>query len=476
MSNGDTRSQATLIYCRWNLNIKMLSFNWDALAQKQTLRSVTIRCPSERVPSPIYNVPGMPNLKSLTITQMDPLCYPDNFQTLLHESLGLEHLKMHWSSRMRRERETSVNLNMYFGRIFASNTKLRLKSIAMQNLYCLGHEGNFLGMYNADSLEEMTAIDSTGGADDDGNMAFVAQPPKRLAPMPKLRFLRGNKVSSSHCGRLAKMAPLQEYYLLSGRELKELETPSSSRAGSIASPGSQISASHRGSLYDGPRSVDGTPQSIADTKSSPGSTGNPFSSGSTTGTAVSSDAPVIKLSRLYLDNVTRYHGRSLTRLLLLPQWRFTREELRQLTSSCVALRQLGIGVQDSSFETLQLIVPHMPHLWALRILDAPKEWGHSEDMHDSMDAEDAWYEEKISDQTWQSGWDDLRWLGLGSLVFELLDPEKVRHRPGDDSGGVDSSEDEMDADSNRRRRVARRPLTSVKEVEIWRMDRKQVVF
>ena len=375
---------------------------------------------------------------------------------------------------MRRERETSVNLNMYFGRIYASPRKMKLKSIAMQNLYSLGHEGNFLGMYDPLYLEEMTAIDAAGGADDDGNMAFVVSPPKRLAPMPRLTMLRGNKVSTSHCARLQKMKGLKKYFLLSGRDLSEMDTPSSSRTGSVASPGSQISNSHKGSLYDGTRSIGGTPQSNPDTRSSPISVSNAFAPASVAGSAGSSDAPVIALSRQYQDNIFRFQGRTLTHLLLLPQWRLSIADLKQLTSSCICMQQLGLGVQDPGFETLQFLVPNMPHLRALRILDPPKEWGQTDNEHDTMQADDEWYEEKISDQTWQSGWDELRWLGLGSLVFELLSSEKPRSRYI--SSDSESSEDDMDADSDQRRRVARRPLTAVKEVEIWKMDRKQIIF
>lgn len=374
---------------------------------------------------------------------------------------------------MRRERETSVNFNAYFGQICASNQKMRLKTIAMQNLYSIGHVGNFLGMYDPAYLETMTAIDATGGADDEGDMVFVTEPPRQLAPMPKLRMLRGNKVSTSHCGRLTKMRPLQEYYLISGRDLKEPDTPSSSRTGSIASPGSQISASHRGSLCDGSKSVGGTPQSNPDTTSSPGSISNPFAA-PTPATNATGDAAVTTLGRQYMDSIFRYHGRSLTHLLLLPQWRLSVDDLKQLTSSCICMRELGLGVLNPSFETLQLIVPNMPHLRALRILDPPKERAHTDEVTDGIQTDNEWYEEKISDQTWQSGWDTLRWLGLGSLVFELLGPE--RSRPRSFSSVSNDSLDDMDADSDQRRRVARRPLSAVKEVAIWKMDQKKIVF
>jgi hypothetical protein len=449
----------------------MLSVVWETIVEKRTLKSLTVRFPSDRIPSPVYTVPGIPFLKSLTITDIDPLNYPDNLQVLLHESHAIEHLTMHWSPRMRRERETSTNLHMYFGKIYASNSKMKLKSIAFQNLYCLGHTGNFLGLYDPAFLEQMTQIDSTGGADDDANMSFVVEPPKRLAPMPRLRIIRGNKVSRPNCDALKRMAPLKKYFLLSGRELREDHTPSNSRGGSIASPGSHISDSNRGSLYDGPRSVGGTPQSIPDNKTSPSNASNPFTAATTPGSVSGPDAPIIHLGRDYMDNVFRFHGPTLTHLLLLPQWRLSPEYIRRLTLSCVNLQEVGIGVEDGSFDTLQAIVPNMRKLTSLRILDPPESWANLDGISESMQAEDEWYEEKISDQTYRPGWLQLKWLGLGNKVFELLGEEEAPVDPDD------RYEDDMDTGKSYRRRVARRPLAAVMDtIEIWKMDQKKIVF
>lgn len=450
----------------------MLSVVWDALVQKQSLKSLKIRFPTDRIPSPIYTVPPMPYLKNITIYDIDPLCFPDNLQILFHESLAIEHLKMHWNPRMRRERETSTNLHMYFGKIWASSQKMRLKSIAMQNLYCLGQQGNFLGIYDPAYLESMTAIDATGGADDDANISFVVEPPKRLAPMPRLRLLRGNKVSRPHCDGLRKMAPLRKYFLISGRELREDRTPSNSKTGSVASPGSQSSDGHRGGMiYDGTRSVIGTPQSHTDhrTTSPSVSGGNPFTTTIAPGSA--SDIPIINLGRDYMDNVFQFHGATLTHLLLLPQWRLSSKDIRLLTLSCKQMTQLGIGVEDSSFETLQSIIPNMRKLKALRILDPPSNWAGMENAGDSPQEGDEWYEEKISDQTWQAGWDILQWLGLGSQVFELLGRENVSNRMGD----VDEHGD-METDDTTRRRVVKRPLSAIREIDIWKMDQKKIVL
>ena len=219
----------------------------------------------------------------------------------------------------------------------------------------------------------------------------------------------------------------------------------------------------------------GTPQSQSEAKSSPG---NPFASAATTSSSSISnpDAPILALRQDYVDNIFRFHGASLTHLLLLPQWRLSPEDIRRLTISCTNLREVGFGVEDGSFETLQAIVPNMRKLSALRILDPPESWSNMDTVHESMQAEDEWFEEKISDQTWQSGWETLRWLGLGAMVFELLTGERL----GSDGTMSDEEDeddrDEMDAEPSQRRRVARRPLFTVKDVEIWKMDSKSVVL
>lgn len=449
----------------------MLSVVWDALVQKQTLKSLKIRFPTDRIPSPIYTVPPIPHLKNLTIYDIDPLCFPDNLQTLLHESLSIEYLTMHWSPRMRRERETSTNLHMYFGKIWASSKKMRLKSIAMQNLYCLGQQGNFLGIYDPAYLESVIVIDATGGVDDDANISFVVEPPKRLAPMPRLRMLRGNKVSRPNCDGLKKMAPLREYYLISGRELREDHTLSNSRTGSVASPGSQSSDSHRsGMIYDGTRSAVATPQNQNDHRTSSPSVsgGNPFTTSLAPGST--SDTPIINLGRDYMDNIFQFHGATLTHLLLLPQWRLSSKDIYLLTLSCKQMTQLGIGVEDINFETLQSIIPKMRKLKALRILEPPPTWAGMENAGDSPQEGGEWYEERISDQTWQAGWNTLQWLGLGSQVFELLGRENVTNRIGDDE------DSDMETDDTTRRRVVKRPLAAVREIDIWKMDQKKIVL
>ena len=461
--------------CSWNLNIKMLPVIWQGLQLKPGLTSLTVKFPTSRLPSPIFKVPGMPTLKSLCLRDMDPLCYPDNLTTLLCDSVNLEHLKLHWSPRMRRERESSVNLQMYFGKLLLSDRKLNLKSLAMQNLYSVEHEGNFLGMYNPNTLESMTAIDSTGGADDDANMSFIAEPPKRLAKMPMLRFLRGNKVSRKHCDGLGKMVGLHEYYLLTGRPLRDQRPghAANSRTGSIASPDS-VHSGRKGSVpyanaNGGRSSASNTPQSIPDSaQATPASRwsagGGAYATPSSTSSA---DGPVAALGRDYLDNIFRVHGASLGRWLLLPQWRLAPDDVERLVRCCPGLEQLGCSVEGigvasggAALDALGALAKGLPQLKALRLLDGPDD-ALAEEVRRPGGEE--WYEERVGVEAWRpDGGRTLRWVGLGDTVFEVLpgEPEFV------DWGG---------GEGRWRRRAVRRSLSVVREVQIWKMDRLDVL-
>ena len=135
----------------------MLPTVWLGLAQRPNLTSLSVRAPSGRAPRPSLLVPPFPSLRSLTIKNIDPLCYPDNISLLLQGSKNLEHLKMHWSPRMREAREPSVNLHTYFGRVIAAQERMALKSIAFQNLYAF-NESTFQQCLVPDKIESFTMI------------------------------------------------------------------------------------------------------------------------------------------------------------------------------------------------------------------------------------------------------------------------------------------------------------------------------
>ena len=366
---------------------------------------------------------------------------------------------------MRREREPSVNLHMYFGKIYMVERKLRLKSLAVQNMYSPDHEGHFLGMYDPNYIESMTTIDSAGGADDDANMSFVSQPPKRLAKMPKLRMLRGNKVSRQHCDSLKKMMPLQKYFLISGRVLREHRPGSTYCASEVNSMTSPTSPrTYRKPSGHGP--YGDTPQSIPDSNRSrtPGGRSAADFGASPPSSVTSHDGPIISLGRDYLDHIFQFHGATLTHLLLLPQWRLSHGDISRLCRSCVSLQQLGCNVETPQVETLGLLIPYLPKLFALRILDNIEEWETPEEENKRVER---WFNDNIARQASWRGRERLKWIGLGDSVFQVVK-----------RGHVDDVEDDDDAmddiETPFREKLVRRTLAAASDIDVWKMDRLDI--
>ena len=462
----------------------MLGVVWQGLALKPNITSLVVRFPSTRLPSPITVAPSFPNLKYLAFTHIDPLCYPDVISEMLLEALKLEHLKLHFSPRMREERDPSTTLYSYFAPFFGANKRLGVKSLAIQNAYV--PSGKWAMIYDYETIEALTMLDSAGGVDDQADLTFLAEPPVRIGRLPRLRFLRGNKVSRRHCEGMGKMFGLSKYYLVSGRELYDDRNAARSRSGSTRT-GSRTpsvagtSPSHRSPTNtlpenNSPRSVIASGQGYGHTPPRTGTAGSEASYRSTVtqGSHGSNpDIPVIALGPAYLDTIFRKHGRTLTHLLLLPQWRLTSEDMARLVRSCQQVQQLGCAVEYSQTSTLRQLIPYLPHLHALRILDPSDDSSLSDEVRKAGDE----YADYISTElSWETGREfgngvstvfggqsvqlapKLRWVGLGDHVFEVL-----------------SGWSEMD-DGSRKRKVEKRKLKDVRYVEIWRNDTLEIVF
>ena len=61
---------------RWDLDTRIQPNVYAGLAKLARLESLWIRFPNRRSPQPVYEIPALANLKSLTITHYDPLCFP----------------------------------------------------------------------------------------------------------------------------------------------------------------------------------------------------------------------------------------------------------------------------------------------------------------------------------------------------------------------------------------------------------------
>ncbi|KAL9046024.1 MAG: hypothetical protein Q9214_001039 [Letrouitia sp. 1 TL-2023] len=382
---------------------------WQGLA-KSPLSKLTVRFPTIRQARPIAIVPPIPNLVSLKIYDIDPLCYVDDISLLLQGSKKLRDLKLIWSPRMREMREPSININSIFGRIATARSPLKLRSLAIKNLFMFD-DGTCDNVVDPCYLEKVTFINSFGGHGDSPGSAFVdgIKRVKEGHALPCMRSFRTDKISKEHCHFFSTFNGLQKFYIVSSTATQQQScTPMpASPASSPLPPGASLSS----------------------------------------------------LKSPYLDALTRYHGNTLTHLLLLPTWRLSAPEIAPLIRACPHLQQLALGIDHLDFTNVKVLVLSLPRLQALRILDHPDDGGLFRKKVREMD-EMGLVAEQIQRVVTEmgtggtSGGPLVRWIGLANLVFEVGRMERQEELEGE----------------QRKRKVWRRGLRDVEGVDIWKMD------
>ena len=398
----------------WALNIKMMPTIWQGLAQRKSLTKLTVRFPSSRHARPLSLVPPIPYLKHLKITDIDPLCYPDDISLLLLGSKNLRHLKLHWSPRMREERELSTHESAYFGRCATAGYSIPLQTVAIQNLYTY-HDISGCRLFDHSIVQEVTFLNSTGGLGDDPGTAFVDQHNWRKTdddPTTNLKMLRVDKVSRQQCAFIENVDGLERLYLIGP------QPPQTRRFKGITPNGTPLPNSPASSLSSSPSSID-----------------NPS---------------VMALKEDYIEIITKKHGRSLKHLLLLPQWRLTDDDIALIVRNCPNIEQLGIGAEFSNFQHLRLLVPFLSKLTALRILSSPDDSTFVNKMRDMDDR--GMHEKRLSEETTRWNLSQLQYMEMGAedLIFEIGKKEKTR--------------------TGWRKVVKKKAWEEVRDVAIWAMD------
>ena len=410
----------------------MLPTIWQGLAQKSSLKKLTVKFPSTRHPRPITLIPPIPNLEYLHLFDMDPLCYADDVSLLLLGSKKLRDLKLHWSPRMREAREPSIHKAAYFGRCVAANYSIPLRSASVQNLYA-HHDNDCGNVIDLTKVSELTFLNSSGGINDDGATAFMdgtwRQPDEATTPK-QLKLLRIDKVSREQCEFISHIKGLEKLYLIGPQ----------CRARNTKDPSGSI-----------------TPL--------------PNSPASTTSSLNSSDMNnIVALKDDYIDAITRSHGPTLTHLLLLPQWRLTNDDIAIIVRQCPNLQQLGIGVEFDNFSHLRLLVPFLSKLTSLRLLGNPDDSSFVNKMRD-LD-EKGLHEEKIGEDTANREWSQLKFIELGAddQIFEIgshASSKEVMRK----EGSVECEGSRVGkAKMVRRRPVTKRKWEDVQHIDIWKMD------
>lgn len=405
----------------WELDCKPLKTLYQGLAARNTLTSLTAKFPSSRLPRPSVCVPAMPNLKVLKAIDIDPLCYPDDISYLILGSKNLQDLRLHFAPRMRQKAEPTLSLETYFGRCFKAGYTPKLKHFAMQNWFGPNHPAMGTVM-NPESCESMCFLDTFGGVQGGSANVYVDDTWRlELPPGSKFNYqtARFNEFAEQHVSLIKNSTGLKKVYVVNDRAGKPAMSSTST-----------------------------TPESNADyitPDDSPAAAGS-----STAGPSEHDIARAAKIAAFgpsYLSAFTQYHGDTLQHLLLSSQWPLTEQDISSLIRCCPNLTQLGMALGVSQESTLRILLPFLPKLFALRILD-----------HEGMKDRTPCNREiaaHLGRDLYAAKAHKLRFIGDCEALFRAGGPYQHFFEDGR---------------SEMRRLVERVGVEEVKDVEIWRLD------
>ncbi|KAJ5677730.1 uncharacterized protein N7477_003363 [Penicillium maclennaniae] len=326
----------------WELNTKMLETVYTGLTQLPRLKSLTIRFPSSRHPQPTFVLPGMPHLQCLKITDIDPLCYPDDIATMLLKSKKLRELKLHWSPRMRSAQEPSVSLHDYFRKCIAAKQPLPVRKLCFQNLYAF-HSEDFNIAFDPTTVEEVVFL---SGTDSLGLVnTFVENSWPTVVPHKKLKIksMRMDAISKRNSEFLGNFRGLERLYFVN-----------------VTADSPDCRNSPRPHAGSNPAAL--TPP-VSDYPN-----GTAVNSPTTAASPASQLNMALAVRDSYLANITMNHGASLRHLLLSSKWPLSTAMIARLVHSCPNLEQLALATEFSSMDSLGLLVPFLRNLVALRLL------------------------------------------------------------------------------------------------------------
>lgn len=420
---------------KWELNTKIYSNVYSGLANVSHLRNLHIRFPMNRSPRPVATIPGMPDLRSFTVTHIDPLCFPDDISMLIYASKKLDTLKMHWSPRMRDAVEPSVHLQTYFRRNMAAREKIYLKEFGIYNLFALMSE-ELEDVIDDVALERFTLLNCFG--DDDGNIGSPATffdsswvRGTKDKDNTHLLSIRHDRISKQFVSRLGLMHGLEKMYFVNSR--------------------------HVPAIQNGHQNSNPSPQStpVASTSAS-------SETSSTSRSAASHSNP---LRNLCIDLLISNHGSTLRHLILPDRWPLPNQLTARLIRACPNLTQLALALEFSSFDGMRMLLPFLKDLRAVRVLMPTGGGEETRFKFETMvETDDDVHEMHLGRETSGDDFPHLRYVGLGWKVWELGTQylEKLVNADGDESTAL-------------RRRCRRVNREAVREVEIWRMDSLDVI-
>ncbi|KAF9692940.1 hypothetical protein EKO04_009046 [Ascochyta lentis] len=416
----------------WELNTKPLATVYQGLANKPSLTSLTLRCQTNRLPRPTTTIPPFPNLTTLVVYDIDPLCYPDDISLVLASAKRLENLKLHWSPRMRDSGEESINLMSMFSRCVAAKVLLPVRRFEMWNLYTRFISDSNEHIFNPLTVSEVTVINSMGSSDPMTVFLDDAWRLQHKHPVqPNLKMIRMDTIDKEGVRMLQEFKGLERMYIISTKRTQG--SPKSDST--VATP---------------------TTPSMA-------------TPGMTNGTTSATGTPNIKehhcrgIGGDFLAVIQCNH-RDMRHLLLSDLWQLTDDALYKICQTLPKLEQLGFSSSVTPFESLRQIMSLVPNLWAIRILVRP-----GTELAEKIDAIEDMHPFAIATELWRPEYKNVKYIGLGErLVYKLggvIYPQK---------GGPEIPKGQENSINAKRagpvRQIERVSRESVKWIEIWGMD------
>ncbi|KAE8349752.1 hypothetical protein BDV28DRAFT_140533 [Aspergillus coremiiformis] len=325
----------------WDLNTKMLETVYLGLTNLPKLTSLTVRFPSSRHPRPTIVIPAMPHLRYLKITDIDPLCYPDDISTLLWKCRKLRVLNMHWSPRMREEQEPSVMLHDYFRKCVTAKQPLKVTKIGLQNFYAL-HTEEFNLAFDQTTVQDVTILTNPKADDYNFMNTFVdstwpINPPHIIG----IKSMRQDSFTRRHADFIGNFTGLEKLYFVN------------------ATPNPNDMNSSKPLEYSAP-----TPTSAGQNNLNSGN------ASAQTPHATPSNSPSLQanIRDAYLNNIIMNHAATLRHLLLPSYWPLSSSTIARIVHASPQLEQLAFATEFSSMETLGLLLPFLRNLVAVRLL------------------------------------------------------------------------------------------------------------
>jgi hypothetical protein len=416
----------------WELSTKPMQTVYQSLIVKPSITSLTLRFQTKRIPRPTTVVPPLPNLRTLVVYDIDPLCYPDDISLLLAHAKKLENLKLHWNPRMRDSGEESVNLLQYFSRCIATSHRLPIKRMALYNLYARNSSDGFENCSDEASMEEVTVINCMSSVDP---MTVFLDDTWRLSgkhPVPRnLKMMRGDMLDKENVKMMGQIHGIERLYLISNNKRKS--SKQSSLAATPTTPSTANTPSQNGTI------ANGTPDNEHQCKGLAGD---------------------------YLAVIQSNH-RTMRHLLLSDLWVLSDDALHKLCQSCPDLEQLGFSCNIPPLELMRKIFALTPKLWAIRILARPG--SELAEKLETMDVD--MHEFALATELWKPEFRNVKYFGLGDkLIFKLggiVFPPKSKNSSPIPPGQENSLNARRMGPIRRMTRVARE---DVKHVEIWGLD------